>query len=135
MDTRDHHTIVVFDGVCTLCNASVDFLMRHDKTQSLMFTSLQGETAKTLLSGYGFHEEPDSIIVIHYGQLLTESQAVLSLLPFLTFPWPLLGFARWIPRILRDPAYRLVARNRYRWFGRKSSCRIPTALERSRFLP
>lgn len=99
-----------------------------------MFTSLQSDTAKVLLGGHGVHEEPDSIIVVQNGQLLTESQAILALLPFLSFPWPLLRIARVIPRFVRDPIYRLIARNRYRWFGKKSSCRLPTPEERERFL-
>lgn len=134
MDAIDHRTIVIFDGVCSLCNASVDLLIRADKTSSILFASLQSSVAKKLLADHGVHDEPDSIMVFHKGQILTESQAVLALLPFLTFPWPLLGVIRLVPRFLRDPVYRLIARNRYRWFGKKSTCRIPTPEERSRFL-
>ncbi|MBS1561716.1 MAG: DUF393 domain-containing protein [Bacteroidetes bacterium] len=134
MDAIDHRTIVIFDGVCSLCNASVDLLIRADRTSSILFASLQSSAAKKLLAGHDVHEEPDSIIVLHKGQILTESQAVLTLLPFLSFPWPLFGVFRLVPRFLRDPVYRLIARNRYRWFGKRSTCRIPTAEERSRFL-
>jgi len=134
MDPLDHRTIVIFDGVCSLCNASVDFLIRTDKTASILFTPLQSNTAKAILAEHGFHDEPDSIIVLHKGQLLTESGAVLTLLPYLTFPWPLLMVAWVLPRFVRDPVYRLIARNRYRWFGKKATCRIPTPEERSRFI-
>ncbi|CAN5533718.1 thiol-disulfide oxidoreductase DCC family protein [soil metagenome] len=134
MDPLDHRTIVIFDGICSLCNASVDFLIRTDKTASILFASLQSNTAKAILAEHGYHDVPDSIIVLEKGQLLTESQAVLTLLPYLTFPWPLLRVAWVIPRFVRDPVYRLIARNRYRWFGKKASCRIPTPEERSRFL-
>lgn len=134
MDTSDHHPVVIFDGICTLCNASVDFLMRNDTTSTLRFASLQGETARTLLASHGRHGEPESIIVVANGVLMTESTAVLFLLPYLRFPYPLLGVVRIVPRVLRDPVYRLIARNRYRWFGKRESCRLPTPAERSRFL-
>lgn len=128
-------TIVVFDGVCTLCNTAVDFLLRNDATGTLRFVSFQDVKGAELLREYGVTTAPETIYVVTaQKQLLEESNAVLYVARFLQFPWRLLRVFVIIPKPLRNLAYRWIARNRYRWFGKKSSCRIPTAEERSRFL-
>lgn len=130
--------IVVFDGVCNLCNAAVDFLLRHDSGGELRFASAQGPTGAAILGTEpdpdGVAPDPDTIVVSIDGRLLERSDAVLALVPHLGWPWRLAEIGRLAPRPLRDALYDLVARNRYRVFGRKETCRIPSPEERARFL-
>lgn len=127
-------TIVIFDGVCSLCNASVDFLMRHDRTGRLRFGSFQSEAGRTLLARHGLFTAPETIYVIDDDVLYTESTGVLRLARYLRLPWRAAGILQVVPRPLRDPVYRWVARNRYRWFGKRDTCRVPTPEERARFV-
>ncbi len=130
--------IVVFDGVCNLCNAAVDFLLRHDRSGALRFASAQGPTGSKLLGieagDDGFLPDPDTIVVAVDGRLLERSDAVLALVGHLGWPWRVASVGRVVPRPVRDAAYDLIARNRYRWFGRKETCRLPSPEERARFL-
>ena len=135
-DDRATQTIVVFDGVCNLCNSAVNFLIDHDRTGTLLFTSFQSPTGLRLLAEHGITTAPETIYVIHANMLYCESAAVLVLAKFLQ-PWWLrfCAYAGYIlPRFIRDALYRVVARNRYRWFGKRDTCRLPTAEEYSRFL-
>lgn len=129
-------TIVVFDGVCNLCNGAVQYLLDHDRTNTLLFTSFQSARGSALLMAHGITTAPETIYVLHGNQLFTESQAVLFLSTFLQPAWIryIGAAAHIIPRPLRDIIYRWIARNRYRWFGKREQCRLPTAEERSRFL-
>lgn len=125
------YTIVFFDGVCGLCSGFVDFLVRHDRTRALRYAPLQGITAAQ------FERLPrhlDSVVVVHGDQVLVKSDAALTALSRLGGVWRLTAVARVIPRALRDSVYDLIARNRYRWFGRHEACRIPTADEAAWFL-
>lgn len=129
------HPIVFFDGVCAMCNGFVDVVLRADKRGALRFAPLQGETARRMLG-----EQPDdegrwSMIYLDERGLHDQSDASLEVYRRLGGFWRLLGMARWVPRWLRDPVYRTIARNRYRWFGRRDACRVPTEEERARFLP
>lgn len=128
--------IVFFDGVCALCNRWVDRMLRCDRDGVLAFAPLQGETARRLLD-LPAGEVPESLVLLEGGELRTRSSAVLSALRLLGGRWRLLARAlRMIPSPIRDGLYDRVARNRYRWFGRRPSCRLPAGeLERSRFLP
>jgi predicted DCC family thiol-disulfide oxidoreductase YuxK len=126
--------VVVFDGICTLCNSSVDFLIRHDLRGQMRFVSFQDERLATLLPHVTLPETIDTILVAADGRLYDRSNAILRLAAALPLPWSLVLLFRMIPRPIRDALYRLVARNRYRWFGTKSSCRVPLPHERNRFL-
>lgn len=126
--------IVVFDGVCTLCNHSVDFLMRHDRTESLMFTSFQSEAGRALLARHGIDHAPATIYVVENGRIYTESTGILRLCRYLDWPWRAGAILLVVPAFIRDVVYRLIARNRYRWFGKRDTCRLPTPKERRRFL-
>lgn len=126
--------IVFFDGVCNLCNGAVQFILKREKNPQLKFAALQGETfrarAQHLLAAV-----PDSIILFEAGILYTESDAVLRISRYLRQPWRAMGFMAYaIPRFLRNPLYRFIARNRYRWFGKKEACYVPTPALRTRFL-
>ncbi len=126
--------IVFFDGICNLCNGSVDFLIQRDQNAKLKFSSLQGETAKEFIPDLD-REKMRTIVVWNDGEILRESEAVLFLLHHLGGIWRLMAWlGRMVPRNFRDLTYRLVSRNRYRWFGQRSSCRMPSQDEKSRFL-
>jgi predicted DCC family thiol-disulfide oxidoreductase YuxK len=126
--------IVFFDGMCGLCNSSVDFVLRHDRLGRLKFAPLQGETAERLLPTAD-RENLGSLVLWDDGQLFRRSSAVVRILWRLSPVWRVLGWLIWlIPLPLRNAGYRLVAALRYRLFGKKETCRLPSPDERSRFL-
>lgn len=125
--------IVFFDGVCGLCNTSVDWLLRHDKNQRLLYAPLQGKAASEQLSPERL-SDLDTIVYFRKGKELLRSDAALYVLKDLGGAWKLLFGFIVIPRFIRDGIYKWVSRNRYKWFGKKEACRIPTKAERARFL-
>jgi predicted DCC family thiol-disulfide oxidoreductase YuxK len=130
-------TIVLFDGVCNLCNGTVQFIIRRDPQGRFRFASQQSEAGRELLRKHGLLEVggvAQSIVVLEGERVYLESDAALRILYRLGGAWRL-AHALWIvPRPLRDWIYRLVARNRYRLFGRREQCMIPTPELRQRFL-
>jgi len=129
------HPIIFFDGVCGLCNAVVDRLLRADRDALFRFAPLQGETARALLSPQDDDPLRWTLVYLDERGLHTQSDAALESCRRLGGMWRLLSLLRVLPRPLRDAAYRVVVRNRYRWFGRREACRVPSAAERARFLP
>lgn len=128
-------SLVFFDGVCNLCDRTVQFLLKIDKHQRLQFGSLQGETAKKILPAYQISPEKlGSIVFIHQNNVYTESSAVLEILRVIGGPWTLLYIFRIVPPFIRNAFYRLIARYRYQWFGKKDQCMIPSPSVRTRFL-
>jgi predicted DCC family thiol-disulfide oxidoreductase YuxK len=129
----DH--LLLFDGVCTLCNASVDLVIRNDSKRRFRFASLQSEVGQQILQERGLSQsEFDSVIYLRQGVLHTQSGAALRIAARLDGLWPLFAVFLLIPPILRDAVYGWIARNRYSWFGKRETCRVPTAEERSLFL-
>lgn len=126
--------IILFDGVCNLCNGLVKFMFKYDKKAVFSFASLQSETAEILLKKAGLTEVPDSVIVIKEGKALVKSEAALSIIQELGGLFKLLLIFRLFPRSIRDRLYDEVAKRRYKWFGKKESCMIPTKEQRKRFL-
>jgi len=127
--------IIVFDGVCNLCNAGVDFVMRLDRAGLFLFTANEHDTGRRILDHFGRPvDEVGTMYLLHQGVLHSRSTAVLRIAYLLGFPWKLAYVAMMIPRFARDRLYRVIADNRYRWFGRRDSCRLPAPEERSRFL-
>lgn len=127
--------VVFYDGVCGLCNRWIDFLFRHDRQRRLKFAPLQGTTASQTLPG-GARLNPDSVVLWEGAGTYEKSDAVWRILCNLPFPWPCCGWAlRLVPRFLRNWGYDVIARRRYRWFGKTESCRLPTPEERAQFLP
>jgi predicted DCC family thiol-disulfide oxidoreductase YuxK len=126
--------VVYFDGVCNLCNRFVDFLIRHDRKRRYRFASLQGETARRRLPPALTGPAPETIVLERGGELRFRADAALAILTGLGGAWRITGALRVFPRALRDWVYEWIARNRFRWFGRRESCRIATAEERSLFL-
>lgn len=127
--------LVLFDGVCNLCNVAVRFIIDRDPAARFRFASLQSSAARSQLDRIpGDAPRPDSIVLVEHGRLFTRSTAALRIARRLRFPWPLLFALIVVPRPLRDAVYDYVARNRYRWFGRREACLVPTAEVRGRFL-
>jgi predicted DCC family thiol-disulfide oxidoreductase YuxK len=127
--------IVLFDGVCNLCNGAVQFIIRHDKKNIFMFASLQSEVGRKILEQYNFPlDELNSFILIENNKAYTRSTGALRVAKKLNGLWPLLYGFIIIPKLLRDGIYNWVAGNRYKWFGKKDACMIPTPELKARFL-
>jgi len=128
-------SIVLFDGVCNLCNASVDFLIRIDKKEKLYFSSLQSDTGQKILTHYQLSKDNyDSFLYLDKGKLYQKSSAGLHLLSGLGGFWTLTKILFIFPKIIRDLVYTFIAKNRYRFFGKKETCRLPTKEEKKRFI-
>ena len=126
--------ILLFDGVCNFCNFWVNFVIKRDPAKKLRFTTLQGETAKTLLADHDISNNLGTVIFIENGKAYTQSSAVLKVARQLNGGWKLFYGLIIIPKFLRDGIYNVVARNRYKWFGKKQNCMVPTAAVKERFL-
>jgi predicted DCC family thiol-disulfide oxidoreductase YuxK len=132
---RPQPPVVFFDGVCGLCNRSIDFILKRDRRGVFLVTPLQGETAARMLDSED-RERLGSLIVWMSGRTYRRSAAVARVLWRLGPLWKVVGWLLWlIPLPVRDLAYCIVAGNRYRLFGKKDTCRLPTEAERARFLP
>lgn len=132
----DDGPVVFFDGACNLCDASVLFVIDRDPRAHFRFAPLQGPTARARLGDLApaAGAAPDSIVLVEGGRRYERSAAALRIARRLGPPWSLLWAGVLVPRPLRDALYRLVARHRYRWFGRAERCRVPSPELRARFL-
>jgi predicted DCC family thiol-disulfide oxidoreductase YuxK len=129
------HPVILFDGVCNLCNGAVQFIIRRDKRNIFRFASLQSGAAKKLLSSVEMPPDRlDSIILIRNHRVYRESDAAVEIAREFSGGWKLLSWFRILPKFLRDPMYRLIARNRYRLFGKRDVCMIPSPELKSKFL-
>ncbi len=127
--------IVLFDGVCNLCNGAVKFIIRHDKKKVFLFASLQSEAGKKILAQYNFPpDELNSFILIDKGKAYTRSTGALMVAKKLNGLWPVLYSYIIIPAFIRDSIYNWIGTNRYKWFGKKDECMLPTAELKARFL-
>lgn len=127
--------VIVFDGVCVLCNGWVRFLLRHDRRARYRFAAMQGDAGRALLHRHGLDpDDPVSLLLIEGEAAYRDTDAILRIVTGLGGAWRLAGSLRMVPRVLRDPLYRWTARNRYRWFGRREHCFVPRANDRQRFL-
>lgn len=127
--------VILFDGVCNLCNHGVQFIIARDPAQHFLFATLDSDAAQRCLQSTGLTAPlPDSMIVVEGTDAWIRSAAVLRIVRGLRFPWYLAYGLIIIPRPLRDWAYKMVARSRYRWFGKRDVCMVPTPEIRQRFL-
>ncbi|MEX2460596.1 MAG: thiol-disulfide oxidoreductase DCC family protein [Paenibacillaceae bacterium] len=129
------HGIILFDGVCNLCNRVVKFMIPRDPNRYFYYAALQSDAGDQLLKQYPLStKEINTIILIQNGKLYTKSTAALLVARKLPGLWPVLAIFMVIPRFLRDPIYEWIARNRYKWFGQKTECMMPTLETKMRFL-
>jgi len=129
------HLLVLFDGVCNLCNSSVNFVIDRDKSKKFKFASLQSETAIEILKEMSDPVRSlDSIVLIKNQRIYRRSRAVLEIVRELGGLWPILYIFKIIPPVLGDLIYNWIAKNRYKWFGKTEKCRVPTEDYRERFL-
>ncbi len=133
--------IILFDGVCNLCNSTVNFLIKRDSRRILRFAALQSETARKILKESSFSSEGvpisgnfNSIILVEKGHLYLKSTAALKIIQCLGGVYSWAGIFLFIPQFIRDFIYDFIAKNRYRWFGKRDACMVPRSDIKSRFL-
>jgi predicted DCC family thiol-disulfide oxidoreductase YuxK len=150
METRDSSTgdaaaragsaeaggpLVLYDGTCGLCNRSVQLILRHDRRGRFRFAALQSEVGRQLLSRHGLPvDRLDTVVLVEDGRAFTRSTAALRIARGMDAPWPAVWPLALVPRPVRDLCYGVVARNRYRLFGRTDACMLPPPEVRARFL-
>jgi predicted DCC family thiol-disulfide oxidoreductase YuxK len=128
-------SVILFDGVCNLCNASIDFILKRDKNNKFLVGALQEEPGKKLLSQFEVNPEYlDSLVLIEDNQIFFRSTAALKIAKNLPSLWPIFYAFIILPSGFRDGIYDWIGRNRYRWFGKKNTCRLPTPEEKAKFL-
>jgi len=127
--------LILFDGVCNLCNVWVRFVIRRDPTGIFRFAAQQSNIGRAIIEDrVSGADQLSSIILLEDNAIYTESDAVLQIFARLGPPWSWIALLRIIPRQVRDACYRFIVRHRYHWFGRTESCQIPSGFARSRFL-
>lgn len=126
-------SIIFFDGICGLCNGFIDFVIAHDKTNQFFFSPLQSDFAKSHLPAE-YVQDLKTVVVQINGQTYKKSYAVIQVLVRLGGAWQIFRLGTCLPSSMTDFIYDFVALNRYRFFGKKETCRLPTPEERSRFI-
>ncbi len=132
--TETQHYIVIFDGLCNLCNGAVQFIIRHDTKNKFVFASLQSEVAQKLVNEIQVKSSLESIVLIKGHKHFEKSDAVLEIAKNLSGLWPMVYGFKIIPRFLRDILYNWIAKNRYTWFGKRDSCASPSPELSAKFL-
>lgn len=128
--------VIVFDGVCLLCSRGVDFVLRHDRAGRFRLAAMQGTHGRALLAAHGLSAaDPASFLLVQDGRGHTDTEAIIRVLREFGGPWrAVAAMLRLVPGCCRNPAYRWIARHRYRLFGRRASCRLPDPAQAWRFL-
>ena len=138
-DLRDGlqgHDLIVFDGVCVLCSGFFKFMLRHDRQERFSFALAQSDVGQRLYAALGMPlDDFESNLVIKDGWIYTDLDAFSAAMAGLGWPWKALSVLGWLPGVVKVPLYRVVARNRYRLFGRYETCMVPGDRVRARFLP
>ena len=135
MNKQLTHSIILFDGVCNLCNGAVNFVIKRDPRNVFKFTPLQEKQGVLLLKKHAVDARKlDSIVLIENGNVYTKSSAALRIAKKLSGLWPLFFVLLIIPSFIRDGVYDFIAKNRYKWFGKKEQCIIPTPGLKEKFL-
>lgn len=130
----DQQAIVLFDGVCNLCNSFVQFVLKHDRHNHFVFASLQSKAGEKLLAKHAIERELKTILLIESDKVYVRSAAVLRICRRLSGWWPGFYFLTIVPRFIRDACYNKIAHNRYRWFGKRKECLLPTPEQQLKFL-
>ena len=127
--------VILFDGVCNFCDATVNFIIRQDKKNVFLFAALQSEPGKKLLEEYKIDwKANDSFVVIENGKAYQKSNAALKIYNKLPWYWKWTQVFWIVPRFIRDGVYNFIAKNRYKWFGKKDQCMIPAPGVKDKFL-
>ena len=135
MNKQLTHSIILFDGVCNLCNGAVNFVIKRDPGNVFKFTPLQEKQGVLLLKKHAIDaQELDSIVLVENKKVYTKSSAALRIARKLSGLWPLFFVLLIIPSFIRDGVYDFIAKNRYKWFGKKEQCMIPTPGLKEKFL-
>ena len=133
--TAADHPIIVFDAHCVLCSANAQFVLKHDRSDHFRLASMQGEIGTALYRRFGIDPaNPETLILVDGNDVRRDSDAILAIYAALGWPWRATTALRLVPAFLRDPVYRWVARNRYRLFGRRATCWVPSAEQARRVL-
>lgn len=132
---RPSKKIIIFDGICVLCNSWVDFIIKRDRDNLFRFSPLQSNAGKALLEKFSIDiYKSDSLVLIDENRYFIKSGAVLHIVDNLHYPWRIFYVFRFIPRFLRDFIYDFIAKYRYKLFGKRKSCRLPVGAEKERFI-
>ncbi len=135
MNKQFTHSIILFDGVCNLCNGAVNFVIKRDPGNVFKFAPLQEKQGALLLKTHAIDiQKLDSIVLIENGNVYIKSSAALRIARKMSNLWPLFFVLLIIPRFIRDGVYDFIAKNRYKWFGKKEQCMIPTPGLKEKFL-
>ncbi|MFN3197160.1 MAG: thiol-disulfide oxidoreductase DCC family protein [Bradymonadia bacterium] len=127
--------VILFDGVCNFCDGAVQFIIKRDRSGVFRFGALQSEAGREILLKHGLPADHlDSLVLVDEGRVYMRSTAALRIARRLRWPWPIFYGLMILPRFLRDPVYDWIGRNRYKWFGEKAECMIPSPEVRGRFL-
>lgn len=131
----DNAPLLLFDGVCNLCNAYVQWVIKRDKKGLFRFAALQSEVGQAVLQAKGLSgQKMNTVILVDGDDIFSRSDVALEIVRHLGLPWSLLYVFKWVPRSIRDTIYDWVAHNRYRWFGQRKECMLPLPEWRERFL-
>jgi predicted DCC family thiol-disulfide oxidoreductase YuxK len=131
----EQHPIILFDGVCNFCNGAINFIIKRDKKSLLRFAALQSDVGQKLLEQYHLKKDDfDSFVLLEEGKVYDKSTASLKVCSLLPWYWRWIQVLWIIPRSVRNVFYNIIAKNRYKWFGKKEQCMIPTPEQRRRFL-
>lgn len=128
------HPVILFDGECNFCDSSVQFIIKNDPQGLFHFASLQSDTGQELLNKHNVPSDIDSMILIEGDKVYYKSAAALRICRHLRGAWKLLYTFIIVPRPIRNAAYDFIAKNRYKWFGKKESCMLPSPSVRARFI-
>ncbi len=127
MINLENKSIILFDGVCNLCNNSVQFIIKRDKKKRFFYASLQSDAVQSILLQFELkNSDFDSIILIDKGKVYQKSTAILKIIKHLNNAWKLSYIFIIVPKFIRDFIYSIIAKNRYKWFGKRETCMIPT---------
>jgi predicted DCC family thiol-disulfide oxidoreductase YuxK len=129
------HPVILFDGVCNFCNAAINFVLKQDNKDVFRFAPLQSDAGQNLARNYGLKaEDLSSFVLIDQDMVYRKSAAALRVMSRFPWYWRAVQILRIVPLFLRDAIYDFIAHNRYKWFGKKESCMVPTSEQRNKFL-
>lgn len=136
IEIPEHKELILFDGVCNLCDSSIQFIIKYDKHNTFLFTPLQSELSQSIIEQFGIDTQKiDSIILFRKNEgVFYKSTAALKIASKLKFPINILASFIILPKFIRDTVYDFIAKNRYTWFGKKESCMIPTPELKAKFI-